>query len=180
MLTEMLVAYDTDGNVCDVLYTAVRRRRDGTKILVDFAAMEMNREPFDNRENPATGVWHHEHAVGSKVWPERLSLRSRDWRVEKEGPAGATRLTALVHKTSGHRRERAAIEQAISDRLTEATADAGGELRLTMDQYLELLADIVGLPTEPLMLTETGETAQRPERREVITLEVSGDAQSSR
>ncbi|MCA1570851.1 MAG: hypothetical protein LC798_11140 [Chloroflexi bacterium] len=176
MFIDSVIAYDANGNVLQSQGPLVYRRPDGSKLLVDYEAMEAVGIPLDSEEASAIpesvelppgcirGVWHHPHAAGSKVWPERID-RPHDFRVEKEGPPGAKRLSALVHKTSGYRRERKTIEKAVEDRLAAATKAAGGTLHVTVDEYLNLVADIVGLPNEPLQLTSTGRTKRRPQRR---------------
>jgi hypothetical protein len=156
MFTEMLVAYDEDGNVLATLGHLVQRRPDGSKRLVDFAALEERGGEFDAAQ--PGGVWHVEGAAGSKVWPERID-RPEDFRVEKEGPPGKRRIAALVHKKSGYRRERKDIEARLERRMAELTG--GGEARMTLSQYLDSIKDIVGTPTEPIQVTRTGRTKRR-------------------
>jgi hypothetical protein len=78
-----------------------------------------------------------------------------------EGRAGSRRIKALVHH-SGSRRERRTVEQAIAQRL--ASLPDGP---LTPDQYMAVLADITGLPTDPIRLDEQGREVARPRRRAV-------------
>jgi hypothetical protein len=106
----MLVAYDADGNVIGHLDHMVARGPDGSVAgLIDFAAHEA-------AGGDHTDIWlvdTHDpaHPVkGSKVWPEAIGSGIYDFRVELAGPPGARHIAALVHKTSGHRRERAAVE----------------------------------------------------------------------
>src|SRR3990167_3884091 len=47
---------------------------------------------------------------GSKFWPEALGGQAHQFWAELDGPAGDKLIVALVHKGSGHVRERAAIE----------------------------------------------------------------------
>jgi hypothetical protein len=133
-----LLAYDTDGNVVATLGHMVARNDAGDVIgLVDFDAHEA-------AGGKLRDIWNVEGAVGSATWPEWLGGAAHDFRVELDGK----RIAALVHKTSGHRRERAAIEAAIADRI------AG-------DQPADI-QDLVGGPTRPLTLDDKGQTAPRP------------------
>ncbi len=103
-----LLAYDADGNVIATLGHMVARNERGDVIgLIDFGAHEAA-----NGEH--TDIWMVPGAKGSKVWPEFLGTRAHEFRAELEGPPGQRRLSALVHKESSHRRERAAIEAAIA------------------------------------------------------------------
>ena len=122
-----LIAYDADGNIIATLDHLVAHDEAGNVTgLVDFAAHEA-------AGGDHTDIWTVDsgdpaHPVkGSKVWPEWLG-GLRDFRVELAGKAGQKQIAALVHKTSGHRRERAAIEAAIE--ATEPNADGAKELQL--------------------------------------------------
>ena len=102
-----LLAYDAAGNVVATLEHMVARDDDGNATgLIDFGAHEA-----DGGEH--TDIWTVEHAIGSKVWPEWIGSRAHDFRVELAGPPGRKHIAALVHKTSGHRRERDAIVRHI-------------------------------------------------------------------
>jgi hypothetical protein len=145
MLT-MLLAYDAAGNVIATLDYLVQY--DDTPArdplgLVDFGAHE-------EAGGEHTAIWQVQGAAGSKVWPEWIGGRAHDFRVEREGPPGRKHIAALVHKTSGYRRERAAVEDAIASRIAKAKG-APADIR-----------DLVGGPDRPLTLTNTGRTARRP------------------
>lgn len=88
---------------------------------------------------------------GSKVWPECLGGRAIEFRVELAGPPGNKRIAALVHKQSGHRRERAEIEAKIMARIEEAHGKPAD------------IRDLVGGPDRPLKLDEDGKTKPRPQ-----------------
>ncbi len=143
----MLLAYDEAGEIVATLDHLVAYDEAGDPLgLVDFAAHE-------EAGGELTDVWTVAGdgltIKGSKVWPEWLGSRAHDFRVELEGPAGAKRIAALVHRESGHRRERAAVEQAIADRI-RAAGDRPADIR-----------DLVGGPDRPLSLDERGRTAPR-------------------
>jgi len=150
MLT-MLVAYDDDGNVIATLDYLVTVTLEGRPALVDF-------ETHEKAGGEMTDVWTVPGARGSKVWPEWLGIRAHDFRVEKEGPPGNKHVAALVHRASGRRRERRAIEDTIRLR----AAAAGGEL---VD-----VTDLVGAPDRPIILDESGRPVARHFRRRLPTL----------
>lgn len=136
----MLIAYDADGNVVATLDYMVATDDDGNTVgLVDFAAHE-------DAGGEHTAIWNvASDAVevrGSKVWPEWIGNRAHDFLVELEGEPGRKRIKALVHKTSGHRRERAAVEAAIE---ATPTVDGVGDIRA-----------VVGGPDRPLALDADG------------------------
>ena len=134
-----LLAYDTDGNVFATLDYMVARDSNGDATdLIDFAAHEA-------AGGEHTDIWVHSAAAGSKVWPEWLGGRAHEFRVELDGPPGAKRISALIHKTSGYRRERVAIEATIA----AVTPDEAGARDLR---------SIVGGPQRPLPLDEAGKT----------------------
>jgi hypothetical protein len=149
----MLLAYDADGNVLGGLTQLVKYHPDTGECLglEDFADDEANGRPHAPDPNDPEpwrighGSWTISSAdgspspvKGSKVWPEWLGSRAAEFRVELAGKAGKKRIEALVHKESGHRRERAAIESAIADRIAKARG-APADIR-----------DIVGGPDRPL------------------------------
>lgn len=131
----MLIAYDDSGEIVATLDYLVVRNEDGEVLgLVDF-------EGHEAAGAEHTDIWTAENAKGSKHWPEYLGARIYDFRVELAGPAGHKRIAALVHKTSGARRDRQAIEQAIAQRVSSAAPGEPVDLR-----------DIVGGPAHPLRL----------------------------
>lgn len=150
----MLLAYDAAGEIVATLDHRVIYAEDGSALgLVDFAAHE-------EAGGDHTDIWRvtQEHdgvdlgtVKGSKVWPEWLGARAHEFRVELEGPPGRRRIGALIHKASGHRRERADVEAAIARRHSETEPGEPVDLR-----------DIVGGPTRPVDLDEAGRTKARP------------------
>jgi len=139
MTPHALLAYDADGNVIATLDYVVARDEHGEATgLVDFAAHEAN-------GGEHTDIWNVSNAIGSKVWPEWLGGAAHDFRVELAGPSGAKHIAALIHKTSGHRRKRKAIEAAIA--AVEPDAAEARDIR-----------PIVGGPQRPLALDADGKT----------------------
>lgn len=152
----VLLAYDSDYNVIATRDWQVIYDEAGHPLgLADFERHELAggehteiwtvSQTFDGVERPARG---------SKFWPEFLGPGAHDFRVELEGPPGAKRITALVHRESGHRRERSAFDAAVRDRIAATPAGEEPDLRA-----------IVGGPNRPLPIDEHGRTAQRPVRR---------------
>lgn len=134
----MLIAYDADGNIVGTLDMLVAHDANGHATgLVDFAAHEA-------AGGRLRDIWQVATAAGSGVWPEWLGGSVHDFRVELDS---RKRIVALVHRVSGHRRERAAILAAI-------------EAAPTVDGVRDLRA-IVGGPTRPLTLDQEGHTAER-------------------
>lgn len=139
---ESLIAYDADGNVVATLDYMVSTDEDGKVVgLIDFASHEAS-------GGQHTDYWLAGDAKGSKVWPEWLGSQAHAFRVELDGPPGNKRLVALVHKESGHRRERAAVEAAIE--AVPVNEDGAKDIR-----------HIVGGPTKPIRLDPDGKTADR-------------------
>lgn len=140
-----LIAYDAQGNVVATLDHMVAKDDEGNVVgLVDFAAHE------------ATGgrlrdIWENSNAVGSGTWPEWLSGRAHDFKVELDPNPGTARarIKALVHKVSGHRRERAKVEAAIAARIKAAKGEPAD------------IRDLVGGPGRPLLLDDKGKTLPR-------------------
>lgn len=103
----------------------------------------------DKSSGECPGGEYRRFAKGSKTWPEWIAGRVYDFRVELHGPPGQKRISALVHRASGARRERAVIEAAIASRIAEANG-APADIR-----------DLVGGPERPLVLDDRGQTASR-------------------
>jgi len=95
---------------------------------------------IDLAEQEAAGVklktfWNVSGAVASGTWPEHLGAAAHDYRVEVSLGAPA-QIVALVHRTTGERRDRAVIEQVVAERRAGlAPAD---------------LSDVVGGPGSPI------------------------------
>jgi len=137
-----LIAYDAEGNVVATLDHLVVRDESGMVTgLVDFGAQE-------DGGGRLREVWEVSSATGSGTWPEWLGPRAADFRVELTDK----RITALVHKTSGHRRDRAEIEAVIE--ATEPNERGERDIR-----------HLVGGPNRPLLLDEEGRTTERPGRQ---------------
>jgi len=133
-----LIAYDAAGNVVATLDHMVARDDRGDVVgLIDFAAHEAN-------GGEHTDIWHVANAAGSKIWPEWIGSRAHEFKVELAGEPGRKQITALVHKDSGHRRERHMIEHAIA---STPVVDGVRDIR-----------HVVGGPQKPLHLDEHGRT----------------------
>lgn len=142
-MLKMLVAYDVDGNVVATLEHMVAKNDDGKVVgLVDFEAYEKSGESL-------TDIWVVSHAVGSGTWPEWLGGGVYNYKVELNGK----KITALVHKNNGTRRDRAEIEAAIEQRVLQS----GGK---PAD-----LRDLLGGPMRPLMLDDQGKPMEKPKRK---------------
>lgn len=134
----MLIAYDAADEVVATLDFMVANNEHGDAVgLLDFDAHEQ-------AGGSMTDVWSVKGAAGSKVWPEWIGSRALEFRVERTGPPGQKRISALVHRASGHRRERAAVETAIASRIAAARGEPAD------------IRDIVGGPDRPLRLDDQG------------------------
>lgn len=143
MRPHALLAYDSAGAVVATLDHVVARDPDGNVTgLIDFGAHEANGGKLRD-------IWSVSNATGSGTWPEWLGSTAHDFTVEFDGK----HIAALVHKTSGHRRERAVIEAAIA---------LAPEVMLPDGRLAKDLRSTVGGPGKPLTLDENGRTAQRP------------------
>jgi hypothetical protein len=144
----MLLAYDAAGNVIAIKDHMLATDASGNVVgLLDFAAHEEGGGDHADiwivdTHDPANPV------KGSKVWPEWIGGAAQNFRVELTGPPGKKRISALIHKTSGHRRERAAIEAAIG--AVEPDVAGAKDIR-----------HLVGGPGRPLILDENGLTVGR-------------------
>jgi hypothetical protein len=141
-----LISYDANGDIISCLHSLVQYDAAGGLIgLVDFAGREEAGEDMAlYRKDP--------RAAGAGAWPEWLGSAAADFRVEltgKAGKKGKGSIAALVHKASGHRRERAAIEAAITDRIAKAKGKPAD------------IRDLVGGPDRPIALDKDGRTAER-------------------
>lgn len=171
-----LLAYDAEGNVVATCGHMVIKDEDGKVIgLVDFAAHE-------EAGGRLRDIWENDQAVGSGTWPEWLGGAAHHFTVELDPSPGQARakIAALVHKKSGHRRERAVIEAEIERRHEEkrAAARERGEAQrqelkrraVPAEVVAEFgdpppepvdLRDLLGGPGKPLLLDESGRNRQR-------------------
>lgn len=152
----MLLAYDAADNVVATLdYLTMYDDQGNALGLVDF-------DEHERSGRPMTEVWTVDGAAGSKAWPEWLGSRAREFRVERTGPAGAKRVTALIHRESGSRRERSTVEAAIQERITQAAGEPAD------------IRDLVGGPDRPIDLDPQGDTAPRAPRVIPPSLPIAG------
>lgn len=143
----MLVAYDAEGAVVATLDYLAVRSADGEMVgLVDFSEVEASGAALAD-------LWRVEGAAGSGSWPEWIGAQAHSFRVELEetfaravprGDRPDQRIRALVHKASGHRRERADVDQAIAARIV-AAGHSPADVR-----------DLVGGPDRPLAIDDEG------------------------
>lgn len=139
MVPGMLIAYDASGVIIATLDHLVATDEAGNLVgLVDFTAHEA-------AGGKLRDIWEVSGAEGSATWPEWLGGRAHDFRVELNG----RRAVALVHRQSGYRRERAAIEAAIAERIAAARGEPAD------------IRDLVGGPDRPLLLDDQGRTRPR-------------------
>jgi len=140
-MLSMLLAYDSAGNVLGTLDYLVARDEAGNVLgLIDFGAHEEARGKLRD-------IWEVAGAAGSATWPEWLGGQAQEFRVELE--PGGKRIAALVHRGSGHRRERAGVEGAIRERIAAAEGRPAD------------IRDLVGGPDRPLVVDEEGRTRAR-------------------
>lgn len=135
-----LIAYDRSGNIFTVLEFLVVPDGEGSYGLVDLE--ETERSGLRLR-----GLWEVSGASGSAHWPEHLGDRFLEFKVERDRRF-ALPARRLIHRKSGHVRERVAIEAAVQD----AQARGGRDLR-----------GLVGGPHHPLLLDEDGRTRTEPQ-----------------
>lgn len=132
-----LLAYDADGNVIQSLDYMVARNPAGEVIgLIDFEAHEA-------AGGKLRDIWNVDGAAGSGTWPEWLGAQVHDFRVELQG----REISALVHRVSGHRRERMALRAAVA--AVAPAEDGSRDIR-----------HLVGGPGSPLILDAQGRTAK--------------------
>lgn len=118
--------------------------------------------------------------VGAGTWPEFLGPAAHDFRVDvRPGAKGGThKVRGLIHATSGHRRDRAALVAEVERRVRVATearearraarrATAGGAPPTDAIDGVEVdVGDLFGGPDRPLRLDAEGRTVSedRPVR----------------
>lgn len=141
-MLSMLIAYDAAGDVIATLDYALARDAGGNVIgLVDFEMHEL-------AGGKLRDIWNVSGAVGSATWPEWIGARAHDFRVELDNRHKLP-LRALVHKVSGYRRERMALEGAVM--AVEPRNDGARDIR-----------HLVGGPSVALVLDDQGKTVTRP------------------
>ena len=130
------------------LYASRRTRTASVVGLIDFAAHEAGRRATARHLGTLRCGRLARHG------PNGSAARAHDFRVELDPNPGKARarIKALVHKQSGHRRERADIEAAISGRIEQAKREG----KKAAD-----IRDIVGGPDRPLLIDEKGKTKKR-------------------
>jgi hypothetical protein len=130
-----LVAYDAANDVVGVQSLMAARDANGAVVgVVDFEAHELAGDKLRD-------IWDVQRAIGSGAWPEWLGSQTFDFRVELVHG----RITALIHKVSGYRRDRAALEAAIA--AVEPNEHGARDIR-----------HLVGGPTRPLLVDARGHT----------------------
>jgi len=119
----MLLGYDEDGNIVAALDMVVKLDENRKPIgYVDFAEHEAAgrentelwrvRQKFTPRPGGLAPAYDRP-ARGSKYWPEDLTAAEvEEYKVELAGEPGNKRISALVHKVTGARRERPGSEDA--------------------------------------------------------------------
>jgi hypothetical protein len=175
----MLLAYDADGNVIATNDQLIQHDAGGTVIgLIDV-------EAYERAGGELLDAWQVKGAAGAGTWPEWLAGQAHTFQVELEPGWSRSspdrsphRIRALVHRDSGHRRERAALEGEIARRVQEKRDEAearAAELRAALphrDEHGRFVAmphivvepepadirDLVGGPGRPLRLTSEGRT----------------------
>jgi hypothetical protein len=151
-MLRQLIAWDADGNVVATVDYMVAKDENGNVVgLLDFEAHEQANGRL--RE-----IWENDHAVGSGTWPEWIGGQVHEFKVELDpAPQGQrAKINALVHKSSGHRRERAAIERAIAERIRDSKAKG---------QPAADLRDLLGGPRKPLAIDSQGRTRSLPKTK---------------
>lgn len=141
-----LIAYDRAGNVVTVLEFLVLPDGEGSYGLVDLE--EAERSGLKLRS-----LWEVSGASGSTHWPEHLGERFHEFRVERDRRF-ALPARRLVHRGSGHVRDRAVIEAAVEQ--AKAMPDPAARRRA--------IADIVGHPLRAIDLDATGRTRAKVDR----------------
>jgi hypothetical protein len=158
----MLIAYDERGNVIHTLDYMVVLDPDTQEPLgmLDFLLCEENGIgniefwkvlTYDLDENGNKVLRDPQPVKGSKVWPEWIGGSAHQFRVILAGPPGRKRIVKLIHKQSGHVRDREQIEAAIAERVEKAKAQG-----VPAD-----LRDLLGGPDRPLKLDEDGRNRPR-------------------
>jgi hypothetical protein len=131
MAVSFMLAWDEFGHVIATCEQLVGTSPEGVRGFVDAEAHERGGERMRR-------LWNVNGAVGSGSWPEFLGGKAHDFDVILDGD-GLPLITALVHRRSGHIRERSAIEAALA-------VEGASRWR------------ICGTPSEPLQVDDEGRT----------------------
>ena len=142
-----LIAYDRLGNIVVALEFLVLPDGAGSYGLVDLE--EAERSGLKLRS-----LWEVSGASGSTHWPEHLGERFHEFRVERDRRF-ALPARRLVHRGSGHVRDRVAIEAAVQQ--AKALPDPVARR--------QALADIVGHPHRTIELDADGRTRAQVDRQ---------------
>ena len=135
------IAYDRAGNIVASMDHLAIPDETGRVYAVDLIGCE--RAGVKLRD-----LWFVSGASGSTTWPEYLGERFHEFRVELD-PTHPLRGRRLVHRRSGHVRDRESIELDI-DRRKQAQKRSG---RRVLD-----LRDFLGDAVHPLLLDDDGRT----------------------
>lgn len=192
----MLVAYDADGNIIHAreyqwiydpdtlapieLANYIAHEEGGGENTHWWNKLVYDLKGVDKKGNAIWELRADQPVKGSKVWPEWIGAHALHFKVRLEGPPGNKRITALIHKESGHVRERAAVEQAIADRIDGHVKEAkkhGDEMRANFrkrnmpESMVSMIqdpapepvdvTDLLGSPDRPLQLDDDGKTKAR-------------------
>lgn len=137
-----LIAYDRSGNIVTVLEFLVLPDGEGSYGLVDLE--ETERSGLKLRT-----LWEVSGASGSAHWPEHLGERFHEFRVERDRRFSLP-ARRLVHRRSGHVRDRAIIEAAVQEAKGRPLRERAAALRAA-----------IGHEFAPLDLDPDGRTAER-------------------
>lgn len=164
----MMVAWDKDGQVVATC-SFMARMEDGEVVgHYDFDAAELGGHSLRD-------LWVVPRAVGSGAWPEQLGVQAQAFKVEtRPGPKGGThKVVALVHKDSGHRRERAPIHAEVDRRvgaaraqealtgtygppnITDLVGGYGDNRGLALDEHGRDMPKVVGRPAPDIPYVRT-------------------------
>lgn len=148
----MLIAWDAEGNIiAGQMFLKVRDPVTGKGIgFVNYCSTEEDGLKFRHIPGERPGVWNVQGAAGSGAWPEYLGSRATEFKVELDA---GNRAVALVHKKSGHRRDRADVDMKIKRRIKDKQDEAKREGRIPDPVDLR---DLVGGFSVPLVLDEDG------------------------
>lgn len=143
-----LIAYDRSGNVIAVIEDLVLPDEDGVMRSVDVEATEAD-------DVKLRDLWEVSGASGSTTWPEHLGPRFLEFRVHIDKRFNL-RGRRLIHRGSGHARDRDAIEEAVVRRVEETEVTRG---RRVVD-----VRPVLGDSAHPLALDDDGRDVVKADR----------------